>query len=158
MVAIVGVAVIGVAYAVRDQNADDIETTLELWAETFNGVNRIDARQQLTCAENRTGHSPRESASTSGTEIDVYSGVGEMKIGLGLDTAYAEAMITTWDTADPEGQYGRNASRLEVGFELRKENGEWKVCDWGSSNGGSDSPISRSRFSLLGWKISGPPS
>ncbi|MFC4128114.1 hypothetical protein [Nocardia rhizosphaerae] len=140
-----------------------IESTPMLWAETFDGVNNVEARQQLTCAENRYFKAPEasagnSSAGTRGTEIDVHSGTGEMYISPGLDAAYAEATITLWDIAARGLRAEPDTDHLKVGFEMRKENGSWKVCDWGSENSGSDSPMLRNRFTLLGWKLSGPPS
>ncbi|MBV8863128.1 MAG: hypothetical protein JO259_14920 [Mycobacterium sp.] len=85
------------------------------------------------------------------TTIDIHSGTTEIGIGPLLGTAYAVATLTQADTSryDSVGNYPTTTGTY--GFELIKENGQWKVCDWGVD------VETRSRIIVLGWKLSGPP-
>ncbi|MEU2103499.1 hypothetical protein [Nocardia sp. NPDC019255] len=42
-------------------------------------------------------------------------------------------------------------------FELVKEDGRWKVCDWGGYTEESHGVISGGRVLLLGWNLWGSP-
>ncbi|MGC4989796.1 hypothetical protein [Nocardia salmonicida] len=151
LVAILFAAANAVGYPVRATPAREVKDVLDQWSTTWGDpFGRIDlvAREELTCAGNRTAtHAVAPPADrprlTNWIEpLDVY-------VGVDLSTAYVVARMGEFPT--DEGFTSVSAKRSVTGLELVKENGQWKVCDWG------DHVVERDRGTLLGWKFWGTP-
>lgn len=158
IIAVLLVGLIG-AYVARNDAANDVQAVLHQWATTWDlpqAEARVEARNQITCAENQIplDNSQQNADSTKRTQstIDVHSGTTEIGIGPLLGTAYAVATLTQADTSRYDSYGNYPATTSTYGFELIKENGQWKVCDWGVD------VENRYRMIVLGWKLSGPPS
>lgn len=146
------VLIVGAAYIMRNSEAHDIEATLIKWDKTWELAGNYE-KNQLTCAKSQdlSAQTPSAPRAHDQENIDVYDGVTEISVSPLMNTAYAEATLTSTDLSRYDSR-GNNVSRsFAAGFELVKENGSWKVCDWGSD------VMKRHRTLLVGWKIQGPP-
>lgn len=152
ILALILMLIIGGGYVVRNAEAHDIEAVLVKWDKTGE-LNGNYERNQLTCAkwQDPSAQTPSTAKPNIRETIDVYNGVTQISISPLLDTAYARARLTSTDLTHYDSQGNYPSESINVGFELVKENGSWKVCDEGIN------VMGRGRALLLGWKLSGPP-
>ncbi len=157
VLSVVLLVVLVAGYALRAMAVHQIEKTLQQWNATWNTPNDLAARDRLQCAAQQF---PITSSGPVQTNIRSELHTDAVSVAPALSTAYAKVTISeTYTGPDPvyHGAYNEVMSQgqpypYKFGFEMVKEAGSWKVCDWGGS-----AVIQKSRTVLLGWKLLGPP-
>ncbi|GAA1087313.1 MULTISPECIES: hypothetical protein [Tsukamurella] len=143
---IVGVPAI-VSIRLHASAETEIKAAVRAWGDSWNKDDGGASRTALTCLARRTPGAPETRPQGVQITAQAWSGSMEQQISLTLDTAYSPGSVSGRTSDDTSAEYISES----VGFELVKENGNWKVCDWGKD------VADRRRTSILGWKLSGPP-
>lgn len=160
VISIILLLVLLTGYVLRAMTVHQIETALEEWNATWNTPTDLATRDRLQCAAQKF---PIPSSASVHTDVRSELHTDAVSVAPDLSTAYVKATITeTYTGPDPvdpvfHGAYDEVMKRGQpypaaYGFEMVKEGGSWKVCDWGGS-----AVMQKSRTVLLGWKLLGSP-
>ncbi|WP_280474555.1 hypothetical protein [Nocardia asiatica] len=151
---VLGLALAASAYTVRATPAREIQDVLLQWSNTWDSGYDAVARNSLSCAKQQIPN-PSTPPDPKLKLLTTHLTVEHVYLGADLTTAYITAELSEWPTAG--GSQSLHATTSDTPFELVKEEGRWKVCDWGSYTEESHGVISGGRVLLLGWKLWGSP-
>jgi hypothetical protein len=144
------------AYLFRASVVGGIEDTVNQWHRADDAPDEATGRQirnAVTCAtEQLPPPSPTGNQNPDpynmGTVLSHSFHIDHIYVGLGLDTA--------WVVTTEHYVHSKSGSQMyQLGFQVVKEQGAWKVCKWDSD--ASYGLWRDKRTLLLGWELSGPP-